>query len=89
MEESKDLGKLTIYQIFESILGDTKAKELLESIQNGIKSGATEEELKELIYHALCEANVTDIRIFEICNVLPQVITGPKAMAAPPQVITT
>lgn len=76
-----DLGKLTLHDILESILKE-KTDEVLLKIQDAIKAGKQGEELKAVIYHALCEANVTDVGIFAICDTLPRIphviTSGPK-----------
>lgn len=77
MEESKDLGKLTIYEIFESTLGKQKANEILGKIQDGIDKGLRGEELEAHIYSILCDARLGDYKIyFPLPHVIPYVITG-------------
>ena len=78
MEESKGLEKLTIHDLLKGTLGDKKADEILGKIQGYITQGLRGEVLKSHIYRALCDANVTDVGTYAICNVLIQVIARPQ-----------
>ena len=70
MKDLIDLRNLTIYQIFEKALGETKAQEFFEMLNKAIEAGEEVDKLEKRIYSMLCEFSVTDIDIFELSNIL-------------------
>jgi hypothetical protein len=73
MKDLKDLGKLTIYEIFENAMGKEKADQFFKEIGTGIK-GKKGAALKKYIYSVLCKLQVTNIEIFEISEILIHLI---------------
>ena len=78
MKDLKDLGNLTIREIFENALGEDKAEEFFELLNQAINDGLRGDELKDYIYKILCKLSVTEINVFQVSSMLPQVIQGHK-----------
>jgi hypothetical protein len=70
MENLNDLRSLTIYEIFEKILGPKKAMEFFRLLNEAIRKGMNEKELKEYIFSILCKLDVSDIDIYNLSYIM-------------------
>jgi hypothetical protein len=63
-----NLEKLTLKEIFHTLLGDKKAKKVLGEIHSEIKKGRKGEALRSSIFHILARNKVTNAKMSSILS---------------------